>query len=185
MSLLTKKPPVSGYAMLGAQAKSAAMQAVPAAFNATTTAANQAVPMARSAGTSVRQGADGAVAWATPYADAARAWAAPKLEQSAVAISENLAPMISDALMAAAHKIDTSPPRQRRFSKSSMLAGSLLLVAAGAAVALTLRNRSDADMGFTSATSAADTGESVRLIGADHGDEDMADPDSNGHPYMG
>ena len=62
MSLLTKKPPVSGYAMLGAQAKSAAMQAVPAAFNATTTAANQAVPLARSAGTSVRQGADGPAA---------------------------------------------------------------------------------------------------------------------------
>jgi hypothetical protein len=185
VSLLTKKPPVSGYAMLGAQAKSAAMQAMPAAVNATTTVANQAMPLARNAGTSVRQGADGAVARATPYADAARHWAAPKLEQSAVAISENLAPMISDALIAAAHKIDTNPPRQRRFSKSSVLAGSMLLLAAGAAAALTMRNRGNGDMGFTAATSGADTGESVRIVGADRGDEDMADPDANGHPYIG
>lgn len=176
--------------MLGAQAKSAARQAVPAAVSATTNAAHQAVPvarqavpLARNASTSVKHGADGAIAWATPYADAARAWAAPKLEQSAVAISENLAPRISDALVAAAHKIDVEHPKQRRFSKSSLVAGSVLLAAAGAATALTLRNRGNGDTGHT-AGDAAGSGDSVRIIGEDSADQEWVDPDANGHPHI-
>src|SRR5215475_8450700 len=113
---MTRKQPPGGYAMLGAQAKSAAQQAIPAAVNATNAAAQQAVPFARqavplakNAGQSVRHGTDDAIAWATPYADAARAWMAPKLEQSAAAVSDNLAPMISEALITAARKIENKP----------------------------------------------------------------------------
>src|ERR1700689_1397901 len=128
VAILSRKSPVSDTTSFTEHAKLAAMQVMPAAVNATTSAAQQAaplarhaVPLARNAGMSVKQGADGAVAWATPMADAARAWAAPRLEQSAAAISENLAPMISDALITAAHKIDTSPPRQKRHVVRTML----------------------------------------------------------------
>lgn len=192
MSLLMKKAPPSGYVALGAQAKSAARQAIPAAVNATNAAAQQAAPIARqakNAGLSVKQGADGAIAWATPYTDAARAWAAPKLEQSAVAVSENLAPMISDALVTAARKIDTQPPkRQRRLGNASLLAASVLLIAAGAMTALSLRNRAKDDTGYTAMDSTDTSADSVRIVGddpAEQAEQDWIDPDANGHPGIG
>ena len=190
MSLLMKKAPPSGYAALGAQAKSAARQAIPAAVNATNAAAapiaRQAVPLAKNAGLSVKQGTDGAIAWATPYTEAARAWAAPKLEQSAVALSENLAPMISDALVTAARKIDTQPPkRQRRLGNASLLAASVLLIAAGAMTALSLRNRAKDDTGYTAMDSTGTSADSVRIIGDEQAEQDWIDPDANGHPGTG
>ena len=193
MSLMTRKPQLSGYAAVSEQAKSAARQASAAAVNAGNAAAQQAaplakqaVPLARNAGLSVKQGADGAIAWATPYTDAARAWAAPKLEQSAVALSENLAPMISDALVTAAHKIDTKPARRRRrLGNAGLLAASLLLIAAGAATALSLRNR-DKDDGYTAMDAAMDpSGDSVRIVGDEQDEQDWIDPDANGHPGIG
>src|SRR5215472_4371159 len=138
---MTKKPPATGYVMLGEQARSAARQAIPVAKNATAAAAQQAAPLAKTAGQSVRQGTGDAIAWAMPYADAARAWAAPKLEQSAAAVSENIAPVISDALISAARKIDTRPTKRRRIGNAGLLAASLALIAAGAATALSLRKR--------------------------------------------
>jgi hypothetical protein len=197
VSLLTRKPPVSDTTSLSEYARLAARQAVPTAVNAYSTAAQQAaplarqaVPLARNAGTSVRQGADSAVNWATPYSDAARAWAAPRLEQSAIALSENIAPMISDALIAAAHKIDSSPRRrQRRLSKSGLLAASAVLVAAGAAAFL-LRNHGSSDAGYTASgrSDAGETGEeSVRVIREDTIREDTGewpDADSDGYPHI-
>jgi hypothetical protein len=196
VSLLMKKAPPSGYAALGAQAKSAARQAIPAAVNATNAAAapiaRQAVPLAKNAGLSVKQGTDGAIAWATPYTDAARAWAAPKLEQSAAALSENLAPMISEALVTAARKIDTQPPkRRRRLGNASLLAASVLLIAAGAMTALSLRNRTKEDTGYTAMDSTGTSADSVRIIGddpaeqAEQAEQDWIDPDANGHPGIG
>lgn len=181
MSLLTRKPPAAGYLMLGEQARSAARQAIPAAVNATTTAAHQAAPLAKTAGQSVRQGTGDAIAWAMPYADAARAWAAPKLEQSAAAVSENIAPVISDALITAARKIDTRPAKRRRIGNAGLLAASLALIAAGAATALSLRKRGTDAMGDTSAD-AAGSGESVHLVTEETVQQDWIDPDANGHP---
>ena len=145
MSVLTKKQPISDSA-LRAQAAYAALasKTVPLAQQAALqaqAAAQQAGPLARTAGTSMRQGADGAVAWATPRVDAARSWAAPQIEQTAHAISDSLAPMISGALINAAHKID-APVREKPRRRGGMIAGVLLLVAAicgGAAVAMRLR----------------------------------------------
>ncbi len=193
MSLLTKKPPVSDSIGLGEYARLAARQAMPTAMSATSAAAQQAaplarqaVPLARTAGTSVRQGADSAVAWATPYTDAARAWAAPRLEQSAAALSENIAPMISDALIAAAHKIDASPrKRQRHVSKSSLLAASLLFIAAGAA-AFMLRNRDNTDIGYTAGPlSGGDQpgDESVTVI-REQDTAEWPDADPDGYPHI-
>ena len=119
-------------------------------------------------------------------ADAARAWAAPRLEQSAAAISENLAPMISDALITAAHKIDTNPPKQkRRFAKSTLLAGSVLLIAAGAATALKLRHHDDGEIGYTAASSSDDESgmESVTIIDEENG-QDWPDAEANGNPHI-
>jgi hypothetical protein len=182
VSILSRKSPVPEATSYAEQAKLAVRQAVPYAVNATTSAAQQAAPLARNAGMSVKQGADGAVAWATPMTDAARAWAAPRLEQSAAAISENLAPMISDALITAAHKIDTNPPKQKRhYARSILLAGAALLLAAGAATALKLRRQDDGDTGYTAADSSAD--ESVRIIDEEDG-QDWPDAEANGNPHI-
>jgi hypothetical protein len=185
VSLMTRKAPASGYA---AQAKTAARQVSTAAVNATSTAAQQAapiarqaVPLARSAGQSVKQSTDGAIAWAMPYADAARAWAAPRLEQSAAVVSENIAPMISEALVTAARKIDTKPSKRRRVGNASLLAASVLLIAAGALTALSLRKRSQDD-GYPVMDAAGTGPDSVTIIAEEQTEQDWIDPDANGHP---
>jgi hypothetical protein len=187
VSLLSRKQPADDVRGLRGHAISAARQAVPAAKSVSSTAAQQAVPLARSAGTSVKQGADGAIAWATPYADAARSWAAPRLEQSAAAISDSIAPMISDALITVAHKIDASQPKPRRFSKSSLFAGSMLLIAAGTATAFTLLHRHERDGGYTAATPAAygeEPGRASDRINDSYAETDPGMPpaDADGHP---
>jgi hypothetical protein len=150
-------------------------------------AAQQAMPLARTAGTSIRHGADDAVAWATPKVDAARSWAAPQLEQSARAISENLAPMISSALISAAHKIEV--PKRKSHQRGRLVAGSMLLAAAGGLVtALIMRLRQQAD-GFAGASSVAgaptepgpDSARSEAGTGIGFETDDGPDPDMNGH----
>jgi hypothetical protein len=202
VSLLSRKQHVDEVSGFRGHAMSAARQAMPAAMNVTSAAAQQAVPLAMqavplarqtvplawSAGTSVKHGADGAVAWAAPIANAARSWAAPRLEHSAVVISDNIAPMISDALIAAAHKIDTSKPKQSRISKSSLFAGSMLLIAAGAAAAFALMQRQENAAGYTAATPAPDTGAgpASSRVNGEYGDAGpgMPEADANGHPPM-
>jgi len=188
VSVLTRKQPASrGQAVQAALAKSVPLSQL-SALQAQ--AAQQAMPLARTAGTSIRHGADDAVAWATPKVDAARSWAAPQLEQSARAISENLAPMISSALISAAHKIEV--PKRKSHQRSRLLAGSMLLAAAGglvAAVVMRLRQQTD---GFPdpSAASGASPGpvpeseptEAGTGIGFET--DDGPDPDMNGHPTI-
>ena len=110
------------------------------------TLAGKTVPLAQNAGMSVRQGAGSAMAKATPAVEAARSWAAPQLEQSAHAITDTIAPMISDALLIAAQKIDVPKPRRR--VRRSMVAGAVALTAvAGAAGFAAMRMRKQ-DTGF-------------------------------------
>lgn len=175
MSVLTKKQPTSDSAALRAQAAYAALasKTVPLAQQAALqaqAAAQQAGPLARTATTSMRQGADGAVAWATPKVDAARSWAAPQLEQTARAISDSLAPMISGALVNAAHKIDAPVRQKRRRRRRGMIAGALVLVAAaGAAAAVAMRLRQEP----TELSSVPVTD-----------DKAPPDPDMNGHSQI-
>jgi hypothetical protein len=154
VSLLSRKTPVdhslTGQAKVAAgQAKMAAMQAKMAAMqavNATSNAAQQSVPLAKNASASVKQGTDSAVAWATPYADAARNWVAPRLEQSAQAINESIAPKISDALLTAADKIDVSQRKPRhRYGKIALIAASMLVTVAGAFALMSMRNKQQGD----------------------------------------
>ena len=128
VSVLIRNQPVKNMSDLRDQAVATARQVGPLAQQA----AQQAVPLARTASTYAQQGTDSAVAWATPRVDAARSWAAPQLEQSARAISESIAPMISSALLAAAQKID-APKRKSRNSRTGIVAGTVLLTAAAGA----------------------------------------------------
>jgi hypothetical protein len=189
VSVLTKKQSVDGLRSQAAQAvrdASPLAKTVPLAQLAALQAqqaAQQAMPLARTAGTSIRQSADDAVAWATPRVDAARSWAAPQLEQSARAISENLAPMISDALRAAAQKIDYVEPKRRRINKTTILVGSALLTAVGAAAAaFSMRHRNgngyaaDSSMG-----TSPDAATSPGSMNDGYGPDDHGKPDADGN----
>jgi hypothetical protein len=184
----TKKQTVSYTSMIGGQARNMAAQAVPAARNAGTLASQQAGPLAKNVGASVKQSADSAVAWATPYVGAARHRAAPWLEQSATAVSESIAPMISDALRTAAQKIDYVEPKRHRISKTTLLAGSLLLTAAGAAAAaLSLRHRNGNGNGYTAESpmaSSPDAATSPGSINDGYGPDDRGKPDAEGNGHQ-
>jgi hypothetical protein len=195
VSVLTKKQPAGG---VRGQAIQAARRVAPLAKSVPVTqltalqaqAAQQAMPLARTAGTSIRHGADDAVAWATPKVDAARSWAAPQLEQSARAISENLAPMISSALITAAHKIEA--PKRKSRQRGRLLAGSMMLAAAGglvAAVVMRLRQQSDGFSGPSAASGAPpepvpDSEHTEAGTGIGFETDDGPDPDMNGHPTI-
>ncbi|MGB6455260.1 MAG: hypothetical protein WBH47_12335 [Streptosporangiaceae bacterium] len=139
------------------------------------TLAGKTVPLAQTAGTTVRQGAGTAIAKATPAVDAARSWAAPQLEQSAHAITDSIAPMISEALITAAHKIDVPKPKKR--IRGGMVAGAVaLLAAAGAATFAAIRMRRQ-DTGF--AADAAETSAPSAESGLP--EEPGPDPDADGH----
>jgi hypothetical protein len=177
VSVLTRKHQINDSTGLRAQAAYAARQVGPLATKSlpmaqqaaqqAQVAALQAVPIARTAGTSIRQGADGALAWATPRVDAARSWAAPQLEQSARAISESLAPTISAALINAAHKID-APVRKKPRRRGRIAGIALLLAAAGGGVFVAMRLRQPAES------------DSIPVS-----DEEVPpDPDMNGHSQI-
>lgn len=104
------------------------------------TLAGKTVPLAQTTGSSVRQGAGTAMAKATPVVDAARSWAAPQLEHSAHAISDSFAPMVSGALLSAAHKIEV-PKRRSRPGRGVVAGVVVLTAAAGAATVAAVRMR--------------------------------------------
>jgi len=178
-------------------AQQAAAQAQLAAQQAQL-AAQQAMPLAKSAGMSMRQGADGAIARATPVVDAARSWVAPQLEQSAHAISESLAPMISSALITASRKIDAPQRKKPRGSRAGKVAGMLLLTttaaAAAAMIVMRLRQRSDQLSSMPPADGSSGDlgpdgagGPGTESYGQGTGPDDdggAPDPDMNGHPRI-
>jgi hypothetical protein len=102
--------------------------------------------MAKNVGLTARQGAEGAVAWATPRVRDARAWAAPQVEQAGVAVREKIAPVISDAIIEAAHWLDNPPPRRRLWPR--VLGGIAMLAAAGSAIAAAVLRRRPTGMEF-------------------------------------
>jgi hypothetical protein len=182
---LTRKHPVSDVSGLRGQTIYAVRQVGPLAQHAAQQAASQARPLATTAGNSIRQGTDGAMAWATPKVDAARHWAAPQLEQSARAISESLAPMISSALMSAAHKIDVQPKKSKG-RRQAIVVGAMMLAAAGGAAAVFATHRMHGTDGLTASGDESGLGggnqpEAERGYDADGS---PTDPDINGHPRI-
>jgi hypothetical protein len=154
VSVLTKKSQAADVSGFRAYAGQAANQFAPIA--------QQAVPLARNAGTTVKQGADTVVARATPMVHAARSWAAPQLEQSARAISETIAPMIADTLMATARKIDVPPQKPQRGPRVLVASGLLALAASAATAAMALLRRRNATPEFSSISAVDDGGPPLR-----------------------
>jgi hypothetical protein len=151
-------------AQAGSQVGTLAGKAVPFA--------QQAMPLAQSAGTTMRQGAGGAMAKTTPVVEAARSWAAPQLEQSAHAITETIAPMISSALLNAAHAIEVPKKPKPRGNRALMAGAVVLTAAAGAATAAAVRMRRNAGgNGAMTVTTEQVTVET----------EPPPDPDMDGH----
>jgi hypothetical protein len=145
--------------------------------------ASQVVPLARSAGLAARQSAEDAVAWAAPRVKDARTWVAPHVEQAGIAVRDKIAPAISEVLVEAAHRLDDSPPRRKRWPR--LLAGFAMLAAVGSAVAaVILRRRPDfASFGAEgdAATTAPGTGNgsATRPAAAPTAAEEES---ANGHP---
>jgi hypothetical protein len=188
VSFLGKKHPGAEAGRLSGQAMHLAKQAVPVAKNAGSVAAQQAVPLAKSAGASVKHGTGSAITWATPKVGAARHWAAPRLEQSAATVTDNLAPRISEALRTAAHKLDYAPAKPNRLKKAAVMAGTMALTAAaGAVAAITLRHRQNGSSNGAGATVSEPTVASLGTMqdGQGPAEQDMPDPDANGHPTAG
>jgi hypothetical protein len=101
--------------------------------------ASQVVPLARNASLAARQSAEDAMAWAAPRVQDARTWVAPHVEQAGIAVRDKIGPTISSALVEAAHRLDDSAPRRKRWPR--VLAGFAMLAAVGSAVAAVMLRR--------------------------------------------
>lgn len=79
-----------------------------------------------------------------------RAWAAPQVERTGKVLQETVAPKVSDALSAAAERIDPNKPKRGRWRLPVGIAAAIAAAASGAAAALRKRSK-------TQASSAGDT----------------------------
>jgi len=147
--------------------------------------ASQVVPLARNAGLAAKQSAEDAVAWAAPRVKDARTWVAPHVEQAGLAvrdkigpaISEKIAPTISEVLLEAAHRLDDSPPRRKRWPR--LVAGFAMIAAVGSAVAaVMLRRRPDLASFSAEGSTPAPGTDNGSAAGPAAPEEDSA----NGHP---
>ncbi len=157
MSVSTRKQAVSSSNGLGDR--------VGRAGRPVGTLAGKTVPLAQNASATVWQGAGVAIAKAAPAVEAARRRAAPQLEQSAHAITDTIAPMISDALITAARKIDV--PKQKKRGRGGMVAGAVALTAAAGAASFAAIRMRKQDSGF--APDAQDTSAGQAEPGPDTG----------------
>jgi hypothetical protein len=161
VSLINTNRTDDGMATLGARAKDAAAQAIPAGKRAGTTAVQ-----------GVRQGVQGASDWAAPRLEGAvlsarewveprledavygaRGWAAPRLEDAADTVTDTVAPAVSSALRSAARQV--RPEEPKRTGIRSLLNWRILIgvgaaaAVAGAGAAIAMRRR------YASATAEA------------------------------
>jgi hypothetical protein len=102
-------------------------------------------PRVKTAGMAARDGARSAAEWTAPRINRARVWTAPRIERSGLAFKDTVAPKVCETLIAAARYLDVAearpdvtPPRRRW---PQVVAGTGMLVAVGAAVAVVLRRR--------------------------------------------
>jgi hypothetical protein len=120
--------------------------------------ARTAVPMVKTAGTTARDSARGAAAWAAPRVNGARAWTAPRIERSGLAIKDTIAPKISETLTATARRVDVTTPSldvaapRKRWPR--VVAGTAILAAVGAAIVLRRRKHDGTAEALGEATDA-------------------------------
>jgi hypothetical protein len=142
--------------------------------------AAKAAPLARTAGVTVRRGAGGVTAWASPRVRGARAWAAPRVEQTGNVVQEKLAPQVSGLLTKTAQRLDPAPKSRRR---SRLVRGIMVLGAAASALAVLAAARkkvSSVILGGSGAAAwpgAGDQGSAANRGGPAYGD---AQVDANG-----
>jgi len=179
VSLIKTNRTPGGAAAIGARAKDAAAQAIPAGKRAGTTAVQ-----------GVRQGVQDAREWAAPRLEdavhGAREWAAPRLEDAADAVSYTvapkiaetvtgtLAPKVSSALRSTARQVRPADSRtrfRRMMSLRWLFAVGAVAAAAGAGAAIAMRRR------YASATAEAknDAAESPEAAAAPRPGESAAD----------
>jgi hypothetical protein len=176
---MTRKHPVDDVVGVRDRAVKGAQRAVPAAKKAVPLAKNASAAVARSAEDAAawaKPHVDDAAAWAKPRVDDARAWAAPRLERSGVAVQETLAPAISEAIVAAARKLDVKPARKRR-RWASVLAVSMLLAAAGSAAAAIMLRRRPPVVGYEPADQSS--GDLSTAAADQHATADGSQPDAD------
>jgi hypothetical protein len=194
VSLIKTNRTTGGPAAIGARAKDAAAQAIPAGKRAGTTAVQgvrQGVQDARGwAAPRLEDAAHGAREWAAPRLDdavhGAREWAAPRLEEAADAVSYTvapkiaetvtgtLAPKVSSALRSTARQVRPADSRtgfRRMLNLRWLFAVGAVAAAAGAGAAIAMRRR------YASATAEAknDAAESPEAEAAPRPGESPAD----------
>ena len=164
MPLIKTNRPTGGPAAIGARAKDAAAQAIPAGKRAGTTAVQgvrQGVQDARVwAAPRLEDAAHGAKEWAAPRLEdavhGAREWAAPRLEEAAdvvtgtvapkvaETVTGTLAPRVSSALRSTARQVRPNDSRtgvRRLLSLRWLFVAGAVAAAAGAGAAIAMRRR--------------------------------------------
>ena len=194
MSLIKTNRTPGGAAAIGARAKDAAAQAIPAGKRAGTTAVQgvrQGVQDARDwAAPRLEDAVHGAREWAAPRLEdavyGAREWAAPRLEEAADAVTGTvapkvaetvtgtIAPKVSSALRSTARQVRPSDSRtgvRRLLSLRWLLGLGAVAAAAGAGAAIAMRRR------YASATAEAknDAAEPPEAEAAPRAGESAAD----------
>jgi hypothetical protein len=172
VSLIKTNRTTGGTAAIGARAKDAAAQAIPAGKRAGTTAVQgvrQGVQDARDwAAPRLEDAVHGAKDWAAPRLEdavhGAREWAAPRLEEAAdvvtgtvapkvaETVTGTLAPKVSSALRSTARQVRPGDSRtgfRRLLSLRWLFAVGAVAAAAGAGAAIAMRRR------YASATAEA------------------------------
>jgi hypothetical protein len=194
VSLIKTNRTTGGAAAIGARAKDAAAQAIPAGKRAGTTAVQgvrQGVHDARDwAAPRLEDAVHGARGWAAPRLEdavhGAREWAAPRLEEAAdvvtgtvapkvaETVTGTLAPKVSSALRSTARQVRPNDSRtgfRRMLSLRWLLGLGAVAAAAGAGAAIAMRRR------YASATAEAknDAAEAPEAEGTPRAGESAAD----------
>ena len=138
--------------------------------------AKNARPMAENASRAARDRANSFLDWAMPHVDTARMWAAPHMERTGIAVRDNVAPRVSDLMVATARRLEKMPPKRRRWPRRvAMLA--MLAAVASAVAAVAMRRRQDA-IKYGPVTAVPDPAAS-RPQGTD-GTDPLEDPEVDG-----
>jgi len=125
-------------------------------------------PAAKTAGIAARDRARSAAAWTAPRVNGARAWTAPRIERSGIAIKDTIAPQVCEMLAATARWVDVTAPggdgtaARRRWP--TVMAGTALLTAVGAAVAAVVLRRRKGDGTCEPSEETADEGTGPQIV---------------------
>jgi hypothetical protein len=99
---------------LARNARQAAMDQASSVRGQAGSVKDQAGSVVKDQASSVMDRVDSVKDWAAPHVDTARVWAAPHVERTGVAVRDNVAPKVSDLLVATARKMESAAPHVER-----------------------------------------------------------------------